>query len=299
MPYKKGGYRRARKRYTRRRAQQRRARFKRRGRTRKGLSRTQRRQAQTIAQIAVMKLSKPKRMALELGQFNTDALGYCYGTPKIHARDPLTHQITGLGGLPCTCQTTSVPVGQLAQGGALSERAGYRTLIRGFSYDFIVSHNPLVTNQVNVVSIALVSTMNDPAGGNLSYIAGQPQNALYHIPSLLLPPKPQMGYRYKDDSNNRIRQDLDPKEYKIHWRKKVYCWPNTGKMYANKKLKIKVMFKRPIRQLYAAAGAGSLTGRKFYLLFNSSADALYTSAVAQTCPCLHARIWTYFRDMDE
>lgn len=282
------GFRNARRRYQKRRAVQARRR-RRRSKKVSGLNSKERSQVKTIAQQAVVKLSEPKRVTHDVGDFNADITQYSYGQPAYIAN-------AGQAGVLLTNKTQSIPIGGIAQGSSAYQRVGLRAIVRGFRQIMCVSWDPSRLTDNVECRFRLVSTMNDPAGGNLGFIPGAQQDAQNHVPTLLLPPSDTLGYLYMNSPLNMARQDLDVREYQKHWTKSVMCKQDDSKTFATRTITVPTMFKRPLVQQYAGTGSGAILGRKYFLLFNSTTSHAVATSQNFQAPQVHMRLWTYFRD---
>ena len=256
----------------------------------KGLNRKEKKQVRVLAQQAVVRLSEPKRHQYQIGTFHNNPVLYAFGSPTYL-------QGTSWGGALMVNQAVSIPVGLVSQGGADDERIDLQILLRGIAFQFLISWNPTnIDPGTCIAKLMLVSTTNDPAGGNLSYIGGAAQDAFNHIPSLLCVPADTMGTRYVMDPLNKERSDLDVREYTVHWKRQMTFRADATKTFASRRLKVTQMFKTPKTIEYSSANASSVLGRRYFLLFNSTAEVTTSTQANRASPQLHANIWTFFRD---
>lgn len=258
------------------------------------LSKPARREVKKIAQQALINLGEPKRRSYVMGQWHTGNTLYSFGCPKLIVGD-------ALGGVKMDAKTVSIPVGRIPYGGvnhSNAERAGMLTLLKGIVFNFIISWNPSKIDPGMVCRFRLVSTMNDPTGGNISYVPGQSQDALYHIPSHLLPPANTLGLRYKGDLVSRLLVGMDPKEYNVLWSRSFVLRTSQEIEFKMLKFSVKHFFSPPVKQEYIGQAEQNILGRRYFLLYNSTAVESTSSLVTQNCPSLHAILWTYFRDRD-
>ena len=264
----------------------------------RGLNAKERKQVLVLAKSAHIKLEPPKRHEYPIGAFHNTPSNYEYGQPMLTM---LIGGITEFGGLRMVAQTTSVTLGHILQGAAADQRLGNEIYLRGMKYNFVISWSPQNLVSDTEVKFCLVSTLNDPSGGNLSWIPGVPQDATSHIPSLLCPPTNTMGYRYRTSQINRDNAKLDLSEYKVHWQRTFNCKQDDDIEYRQKKIEIAEMFKKPKLKVWDPSQpntSGAWSGRRYFLLYNSTAPTTATTT-HRDCPAVHARIWTYFRDRGE
>ena len=257
----------------------------------KGLSKKEKRQVAVIAQKAVVNLGDPKRSVFAAGEFHTDVQFFSYGSPKYIDGDDL-------GGMKTTSETRAIAVGRVSKGSdPNSQRKGNKILLKGMAFNFMIGWNPHTINENCIVRLALISTMNDPSGGDLGYIPGAtPQDARNHIPSLLMPPADTMGLRYKDSATNRVWPGLDPSEYQFHWSKRFSLNQTDTITWKSKQVKVVNMLTTPAEQEYIGASENTILGRRYFILYNSNAPESTATLAEQDCPAIHFRIWTYFRD---
>ena len=162
----------------------------------KGLNKKEKNQVVNIAKLVNIKMTEPKQFNIEIGTFFLNTADYEYLQP---------HIISAAGtlmGSTMTNETTSIPIANIPYGMNPDTRKTMNVHISGINYNMYVSYCPASLTQDCICRFMLVSTLNDPAGGNLSFISGQPQNRLFHIPSLLCPPADTLGMRYTNDKYN-------------------------------------------------------------------------------------------------
>lgn len=255
-----------------------------------GLTAKEQRQVEKIAKNVHIKMSDPRRHVYAMGGFHASVLEYAFGSPKYL-------DAGALGGEPMRNQTVSIPLRQIAFGNSVNERNADQIYINGEVFRFVVSWNPASLLRDEIVKFRVVSTTNDPSGANLGFIPNAQQNADFHIPSLLLPPGDTLGLRYTMDPANRVRSDLDVREYKTHWTRQFTITQNDAISFKKKSLNVKILRpKAPELQTYAGQASTSLLGRRYFLLYNSTAERTTATLSNMQCPAVHARIWTYFRE---
>ena len=255
----------------------------------KGLNQKEKSQVRTIAKVMNIAMSKPKRHVYNGGEFHSNVALYAYGSPVF--RDA-----NGLRGAIMNNLTTSIAVGRVPYGSDSVTRQTYEIYVKSINMNLAVSYNPTNLPEQIIIKLALVSTLNDPPNGNLGFLPNVDQNAASHIPSLLLPPGNTMGLRYFNSPENRSLAALDLKEYKMHWQKRFVCQQSDVTNFRVKYVKINEYFKKPLLQKYTAQTETSILGRRYFLLYNSSAENTTATQQNEQAPAIHMRIWTHFRD---
>lgn len=256
----------------------------------KGLSSQEKSQTQKMINQSILKTSDPKKRSYSIGIFHNSPPMYDYEQPK---------QVDSAGfyGVAMTNQTTSIPIGAIPIGSNPQTRAGDAVMVSGTIYNFLVAWAPDSINNDIIIKFMLVSTLNDPSGSNLSFLPGSTNNASYHIPSLICPPGDTLGARHTWDEMNRVRLDLDLREYQFHWTKKYTLKQNDNISYKQLNLKFGGMYENPKKIEFGGIGQSNFLGRRYFLLYNSTVETTTHSLSSKNCPSLHGRINTYFRDV--